>query len=33
VSDDSPQEAVLREPGIDTDRGVGLRIVADRAHA
>ncbi|HJP76289.1 MAG TPA: ATP-binding protein [Pseudonocardiaceae bacterium] len=31
VSDDSPQEAVLRElvPGID--RGVGLRIVADRS--
>lgn len=33
VSDGSTREAVLREPGPGTDRGVGLRIVADRCLA
>lgn len=33
VSDDSDAEAVLREPSPGEDRGVGLRIVADRAIA
>lgn len=33
VSDDSADEAVLREPDRTANRGVGLRIVADRAKA